>query len=267
MFKRALALILFALALPLSVMAQDSPAPLETAVVEQLRIEYEGISFAFDSALADSVAVADYPAVNDDVQIPSPAFTEFTFDGYMAGDYLMVAPMPRIDVYAIEGFGDFPAFIAQLDELTRLLAERPDLNQYVATDFADLTALALPFLPTLPAAQVFRVLPQYIEVDGIRGIRYLVYFSQAPNPIEEGEVFYTFQGITSDGQHYVSLMLPVDTNAITLEAPTVDVEDFAAAYQQYLQDVVGAINATGGEGFSPSLRTLDALAQSVSVSR
>jgi hypothetical protein len=255
--------------LPFGVFAQDvTPVAVPTEIVQQVQVNHEGIQFTFDALLADSVSVAAYPAADDDVQLPSPAHMEFTFDGYREGDYLHYAPMPRIDIFTIEDFGPYPDFITQLDELSRLLAERPDLNRYVTANTVDTLVDSLPFLPLIPAAQVFRVKPEYIQVAGIEGIRYLAYYSQGMNPIVEGEVFYTFQGITDDGQHYVSVILPVNTGVLPTEIPaSVDPDSFAAEYQQYLMDIVGSIVPAQPESFTPALSTLDALAQSITVSR
>jgi hypothetical protein len=152
----------------------------------------------------------------------------------------------------------------------RLVARggNPDLNQYVNVTLGTPDAMTLPFLPLIPAAQVMRALPEYIDVAGIDGIRYLVYYSQAPNAVMEGEMFYAFQGITDDGQYYVSLMLPVNTGMLPTEEPTpVDLDVWVAGYQDYLQNLLGQVTAAGGEGFAPSLATLDVLAQSVTVNR
>jgi hypothetical protein len=259
-------LLLLIVMLPFSVYAQDiTPVAAPTEFVQHVRVNHEGVQFTFDAQLADSVAVASYPAA---AQPPSPAYTEFTFEGYGEGTYLIYAPMPRIDIFTIEDFGPYPDFIVQLDELSRLLAERPDLNRYAVANTADPAADALPFLPLIPAAQVFRAKPEYIEVAGIKGIRYLVYYSQAMNPIIEGEVFYTFQGITDDGQHYVSVILPVNTWVLPPETqPSVDPNTFAAEYQQYLIDILGRLVPAQPESFTPALSTLDALTQSITVNR
>ncbi|QPC84605.1 hypothetical protein G4Y79_09575 [Phototrophicus methaneseepsis] len=271
MIKRILFVTVLAAMSALAISAQDMPAPAPVAIesVPFARVNYEGVQFTFDAALAASVAVADYAATNDgDGPVASPAYTEFTFEGYGNGDYVNYAPMPRVDVFAIEDFGPYPAFIEQLDELNRLLADRPDLNAYVNADITNPEPVWLPFLPVLPAAQVFRVQPEYIDVDGIQGIRYLVYYSQAMNPITEGEVFYTFQGITDDGQHFVSIIFPISTGTLSGEIPNIDdYVAFAEQYEQYLTETVQGIAPLDANSFSPTLGMLDAVAQSVKVSR
>jgi hypothetical protein len=199
--------------------------------------------------------------------IPLPAYTQFVFDGYGEGDYLNFAPQLHLDVLAIEDFGDYPELVQGLDELNRILTERPDLNQYVVADTGG-QGLELPMLPPFRATQVLRAQPAYIEVDGVRGIRYLAYYSQAVDPIIEGSIFYTFQGITDDGQHYVSLVLPVNTGALPTEIePIEDYDAFAETYQQYLTETLQSIATLPSASFTPSLGQLDAIAQSIEVER
>jgi len=270
-YLRSVLVLMLLSALTLTIAAQEQPQPqsVNTTVSQQIQVDYDGVHFDFDSVLASGVLVRELPSTTqENSMIPAPAFTEFTFDSYFPGEYLNYAPMPRIDVFPIESFGDYPFFIAELDELAEILAVRPDLNQYVTASPGSPDVPQLPFLPLFNAAQVFRAQPEYIDVPGIEGIRYLVYFSQAMNPIAEGEVFYTFQGITADGQHYVSAVLPINTGVIPAEGPSIDDPDtFAAEYQGYLESVLGIIAAADGETFSPPLRVLDQMMQSVTVSQ
>ncbi|MCA9915942.1 MAG: hypothetical protein KC496_21455 [Anaerolineae bacterium] len=272
MFGRwtAMSVLVVVVMLPLSIFAQEwpEPVPIPTAAVQQVQVDYEGVQFRFDVSLATAVSAANYPATAEgDGPVASPGYTEFTFDGYQAGEYLNYAPQPRVDVFTIGEFGAYGFYIQQLDQLNQILSTRPDLNQYVNASPGDPNVPNLPFLPVFNAAQVFRTHPEYIELPQIRGIRYLVYFSQAANPITSGEIFYTFQGITDDGQHYVSAILPVDTGTITLPFPDMAQDNFGEQYRQYLSDVLGTITATPEANFSPSLHTLDALAASIMVNR
>lgn len=266
--KRTLLALLLTAAMPLPVFAQGAPMPepVPIEIVELAQVSHNRVRFSFNAALADGVSVTQYAASNGEAGMPSPAFTEFSFDGYSEGDYLNQAIQPRLSIYRIEDFGDYPEYITQLDDLSAILSQRPDLNAYAIANPGVLDAKVLPFLPIVPASQAMRALPQYVEVGGVRGIRYLVYLVQAPNPILEGAVFYTFQGITDDGQYYVSVMLPVNTGVLPTEEPTaVDPNTWVAGYGDYLADFLGRITAGGGEGFNPSLETLDALVQSVNV--
>ncbi|MEQ8673758.1 MAG: hypothetical protein RLP44_29995 [Aggregatilineales bacterium] len=269
MFRSFTIVVLVILIGILSVGAQDgtTPIPVTTEIVQQAFVNQDGIQFTFDAEMADTISIATYPATGEgSAMIPSPAFTEFTFEGYSDGDYTAYAPMPRVDIFPIEGFGAYPFYVEQLDLLTSIIAERPDLNRYVVAGTNGVVENVLPFLPIFNAAQVFRVQPQVIETANLRGIRYLVYYSQAMNPITEGEVFYTFQGVTADGQHYVSAILPINTGTIPTDAhENVDPDAFASQYATYLDDVLGMLSAADVDSFTPSLYTLDQLVQSIRV--
>jgi hypothetical protein len=57
----------------------------------------------------------------------------------------------------------------------------------------------LPFLPAFNAAQIFHSNEQVIQFQSGTGIRFLTQYAQAPYPVNNNSLFYTFQGLTSDG--------------------------------------------------------------------
>ncbi len=107
------------------------------------------------------------------------------------------------------------------------------------------------------AAQVKR-----LSFDGGQGVRYLAQLGQGPAPINNQELFYTFQGLTDDGEHYVAAILPITHPSLPASAASVPTaDDFA----QYLSDTTEALNVQPDASFQPSLGELDALMQSLSV--
>ena len=75
---------------------------------------------------------------------------------------------------------------------------------------------SLPFLPIFNAAQVFHSNEQPLAFQNGTGIRFLTQYAQAPYPVNNQSLFYTFQGLTDDGAYYVSAILPI--NAAFLSA-------------------------------------------------
>lgn len=67
----------------------------------------------------------------------------------------------------------------------------------------------LPFLPLFNAHQVMHTSLQYLDFKNGTGLRYLTWFSQGIMPINNYELIYTNQGLTSDGKYYVAAVLPV----------------------------------------------------------
>lgn len=239
------------------VFAQNA-VPTET--IQQTRVNHEGVQFSFDSSLAGSVAVVQQPAQMDG-PAPSPAYTQYLLESYAYETQF--APGAQINILPTSGFAEFPTYGDQLNALYLLLAERPFLNDYVTAAPGTPEVATLPFLPVYPAAQVFRAQPEYLEMPGLSGVRYLTYFSQGVNPIVEGDVFYTFQGITDDGQYFVSAIFPVNTGVLSTDGNVEDYDAFATNYLPYLDEIVQRVHAA--EFFSPALSTLDDVVQSIRV--
>ena len=74
----------------------------------------------------------------------------------------------------------------------------------------------LPFLPAFNAAQTFHSNEQPLTFQNGTGIRFLTQYGQAPYPVNNNSLFYTFQGLTNDGAYYVAAILPI--NAAFLSA-------------------------------------------------
>ena len=50
---------------------------------------------------------------------------------------------------------------------------------------------------------------KYLDMKSGKGVRYLTQFNQGISPINNSELIYTFQGLTSDGKYYIAAVLPV----------------------------------------------------------
>ena len=75
-------------------------------------------------------------------------------------------------------------------------------------------------------------------------------------------MFYTFQGLTSDGKYYVSVRLPIELPRLT----GVLVPENADRYPGYLTSTIELLNHTDN-AFNPSLELLDILVQSLQVQK
>ena len=83
-------------------------------------------------------------------------------------------------------------------------------------------------------------------------------------------MFYTFQGITDDGQFYVSALFPVETGIFPNEAPAcpkcgdANYDPFAE-WTTVLAEQLLQLNALSEESFVPSLTVLDDVVRSVRI--
>jgi hypothetical protein len=118
----------------------------------------------------------------------------------------------------------------------------------------------LPFLPEQRAQQMMHVQEKFTTFGNGSGIRYITEYSQAAFPNISGDMFYTFQGLTSDGKYYVSVRLPIELPQLNgVFAP-----ESSDTYPDYLTSIINLLNRTDNT-FNPSLEALDALVESLQV--
>jgi hypothetical protein len=119
-------------------------------------------------------------------------------------------------------------------------------------------------------AQSFCAQPEIIEFTGGKGIRYLSYYSQGLNPVLDYQVFYTFQGLTDDGQYYVSVVLPVVTGIFPVVPPDCprcgeSDYDMFGELRATLETQLDQLNSLEETKFSPTLSLLDELVRSIRI--
>jgi hypothetical protein len=215
--------------------------PTATAVtVSGLAVSFAGTSFTIPEGLAtgsqnDIVAQANDPNIPFELH---PAYTRITLQGYPLQGRAFEA---QVMVYPLQDFiqiSDSAAGI--INNLQTLLAAQ-------TTSPAD----HLPFLPFINAGQVF---------------------DQAPLPINNTELLYTFQGITSDGAYYVSVTLPISAPFLpadnNLDSPIppdgIPFPTDFSAFPNYLTSVTDRLNHSDF-AFGPSIAILDTLVQSIAA--
>ena len=214
-------------------------------------------SFNYDLALAQQITATTIPAQNLGPDAPDwavvPAYDEFNFVGYPSKN---TYHQPRLEIYAVAEFVAInPAAKDQIEKLKQLLGDAPA------------APAEIPLIPIFNAAQVFRAQIKYLNFQGGQGIRFVTQYAQAILPINNLEIFYTFQGLTSDGQYYVAAILPVATSVLPdtnqLSPEQVQTFNTAGAFEAYLGQVVQILNGLPPTDFTPNLDRLDTLLQSL----
>ena len=125
----------------------------------------------------------------------------------------------------------------------------------------------MPFLPLFNAAQVMHAHVQYLDFKNGQGLRYLTQFDQAFIPINNYELFYTYQGLTSDGKYYVAAVLPVTHPSLPAEANVTGNEppEFNSDFQVYLAKLGLPTNTAASSTYVPDLAGLDAMLRSLQI--
>ena len=106
-------------------------------------------------------------------------------------------------------------------------------------------------LPTAEAAQLFRSQIKYLKFKNGAGVAFVTRYAQDITPTKNGDLFYTYQGITDDGKYYVALYYPVNAPGLPANAPIKK----STAYLDKLER----------NKFKPDLDQVDKLIQSISI--
>jgi hypothetical protein len=214
---------------------------------------YQGVSFSYDNFLATSVTPEVVPEEVDSAVEPwnTPEYIQFTFNGYPLPDAFHT---PRIMVFQTDAYNAInPTAGDTIYQLNQLLQ-----NQPVNPD-------EIPFLPVFNAAQYMRAQVSYFRFQNGEGVRFLTQYGQAAWPINNDEMFYTFQGVTDDGQFYISAILPI-SNPILPDPETIDMDTpFYDNFPTYVIETEEELNLQPQDSFNPTLPMLDAMIASLFV--
>ena len=225
----------------------------------------EKVSFVIPEGLANGLTCEVVPAVAESSDMPwwevAPEHTRITLNGY--DDSLGKFSQPTITIYPIEGYTNAETAIQKLQAI-------------LASPSAPLTKETLPSIP-VNAARMIAAQPQRLDFASGSGVRMLTQYGQAVGPISNNGLFYSFQGLTSDGKYYVIASLPTgapflayDMNATPPQPAdgvpfSFDGNPDPSYYEDYMKTVEDRINATDAAVFQPSINLLDALVQSLTI--
>ena len=246
---RAMLLLVFSLVLSVSAAAQVAPP-------ETIHVSYQNISLSYDASLGTALSLETVPAVDPSQDLPwwglLPQYMQIKLKDYPQNREYMPGQVMLFPVADYEAVGG-DMVSGTVEQMQSLLAGSTALA----------SAESLPYLPLANAHQVFHAQVTRLSFSGGDGIRYLTAFAQGPWPLSESEIFYTYQGMTADGQYYLSMQFPVRSNILpeTPDASTVD----PATFQSQLDQTVGQLDALAPGQFTPDLQTLDALVESILI--
>jgi hypothetical protein len=122
--------------------------------------------------------------------------------------------------------------------------------------------------------EVFHSNVEYLNFQNGSGVRFLAEYSQVAFPVGRW-VSYIFQGLTDDGNYYVSLTLPINQTALdeyntpynTSTADEASYQEFSENFSSYLLGAVAILETTPDSSFTPDLAQLDAFVQSLNLER
>jgi hypothetical protein len=231
-------------------------------------IDYNGIEFNYAPEAFGAVLPGYDEGTPYEIQAPyfaniAPhAFFKFMRPNPARPDTNWVGELRVYRIADLETYAElsYREVVAQLQNLNK-----ENLSAFVTVG-ADYQIPALPFMPVLNATQVFRSHPSAQYLKTATGISYYTYYSQGIEPILEGYVMYTYQGITVDGRYYLSFSMPVELGLLETTIPeNMDWDAFVANYTDYLQETFTAINNADPVTFAPSSTLLAGFIESIST--
>ena len=259
----------FATATLLAVETTQPPEqPTATPEIAGSDYSQSGISFKLPACLAPDAVISTIPAVPPD---PNGGMAEFApehrliqFNPYpLSGTFFDAS----VSIYPVAEYVQMRADLqTQVQDLTNLLASHP----------AALPA-TLPFLPMQYAAQVFHARESYIDFQNGSGIAFLTQYAQFVDPANNHDLFYTFQGLTSDGKYWISAFLPVNAGFLqdSWDSKTVPANGIAppdpastnynSEVENYLIAIKALMSAANASDYTPDITCLDAFLQSLKV--
>jgi hypothetical protein len=221
-------------------------------------VNYEGISFYRDPALAGSVDMLTILEEKGTADAPlwtaNPTYYNFVFGSYQPQGTFH---QPELYVYPLADY------IALAPEVAAIAY---DLQQMLASQTTE--PGEIPFLPFFNAAQFFQAQVAYLDFQSGSGVRFLTMYGQAAWPVDNYSLFYTFQGLTSDQKYYVSAIFPVNHPDLPDDGNEIVGEDwlgFDEDFPDYLEDTVAQLDSYTAGSFTPDLTQLDALIQSIQI--
>jgi hypothetical protein len=242
-----------------------TPAEGATQAVTQTEgtpVSYENVSFVIPNGLATGANAETMTALDTNSAAPwdvAPTHLRFTLTGYpLQGKF----HEPRVFVYPADEYAQInPNAAEQVDRLKKILTGAIPLHE------------TLPNVPFFNATAQISAQIKIISSQNGSGVRSLTQYAQYAAPMNNRELFYHFQGLTSDTKYYVIAILPVTAPMLpedenpeaTVPEGGVPIPTAVGPNAVYYFSVTEKLNSLAPEAFTPPLDMLDALIQSILI--
>lgn len=147
--------------------------------------------------------------------------------------------------------------IEQAETLRELLHRRPAVLDK-----------PLPLLPPNGLTNTLVTASGFVDLESGSGIRFVGVFGEIQGPLVNSDLRYYFQGLTRDGQYYISLIYPVSAWFLPdarNEVPPAEQAEFDDDPEAYIAATLERLNTLVLSEWSPGLDKLDALIKSLRI--
>ena len=227
-----------------------------------------GISLVIPPDVASGASAENIPAAEEQTAGPwqaAPAYVRITLQGYALQDKFF---QPQIMIYPAQDYAAVSTGAATSIQRLDAILQSPS---------TPLTNGVLPRLPFANAEQIIAGAPGLISFKNGSGVRVLTEYAQYFAQINNEELFYHFEGLTTDGTFYIVTTLPINADFLApgsdqsspapadgVPFPGYDSTD-SGVFENYYKAVVDRLDAMAPGSFHPSLSSLDELISSLEV--
>jgi hypothetical protein len=213
------------------------------------------VALFLEPALASGYDCKTIPETSGEGFDVNPQYTELSFQGYPLSDRFFT---PHIDVFPVQRFSELAPD-----------AVNPDVATLQALIGGGAVGDSLPLLPIFNAGQEFHAQYKVLAFANGSGVCYLTQYAQYFAPINNHDMFYSYQGLTSDGKYWISAILPISNPILPASGDSPpngqSWEDFGNNFTTYIADLITQLNSQPPENYSPTITMLDALVTSIRI--
>lgn len=235
-------------------------------------VSFEGVSFEYDPKLfgdAKGQFVSATPLQSADEKPDGvlPRHRLFTFGATAKGeDATSPYLIPHISVYPIE-------------EFKKVYALSPEMVKGFTEDMAAISAIAggsgaiglekeLPYGLFIDAHQSFRAHATRLAFKSGKGFGFLTQYDIEPTLVNNENLVYVLQGVTTDGKYYVLAEFHV-ASPLAAPKPGESHDGYSITnekgYAAYVAKTAKKLEASPARDFTPNLEKLDELFKSITV--
>ena len=196
-----------------------------------------------------------------------PAHLRFAFDQEDLPELGGVFPgQAQLLIYPVQAYRDI---YQGLDD--NPVSQRIEALQTLLEDQPETVDGAIPVLPGFgDAGQNLKAQLKYLEFDGGSGLRFITHYGFDEAPITDHNTFYTFQGLTDDGQYYIAYYHPASTDLLPSSFGEVtelieDYDEFIENFDTYLEETAEQLDQADTGDFEPDLTNLDGMLETLRV--
>ncbi len=225
------------------------------------------IQLIIPPGLATGASADTIDVVTDQTGAPwdvAPAHLQLTLQGYSVGT---TSHVPQLFVYPTDQYAAMNA--AAAESIKRL-------QTFLANPSGSYDENSLPRVPFYNAGQVLTAQHKVLHFSGGSGVRFITQYAQDISPINNGGLFYHFEGLTKDGKYYIIAVLPVNLPFLPADnnpnsslpsggVPFPESSGPGSAFQEYYKQVTQKIEAAPPTQFGPALDALDTLIRSMTI--